>query len=146
MICSLRKQNCLLSTMPQGRARPFIQAPGVTDMMSGHMKDLRCLKREQAASRDSTLKGFKYQAGNRIRYSLSFLCTLRICVTVMFRPCRLSSTQIINKKWNIEANGRHNSLYPHQYVNKVITTKSSYCNSLRPSNIDGSVKHQCLSN
>lgn len=109
-----RAASCLLSTMPQGRTRPHILAPGVTDRMSGHMKELRCQKREQAASMDSTLRGFTYQAGNRIRYSLLFLHDLRICVIVICRTYKLPSTQTINVKANIESNGRHNSLYLHQ--------------------------------
>lgn len=62
------------------------------------MKGLSCLKGEVPVSRDSILEGLKNQTGNWIRYSLTFLHSLRISVTVMFKACGLSSTQAINER------------------------------------------------
>lgn len=71
---------------------PLYEATSMADGLFQQGEESKYLKIEQAAFRDCELKGFKNQTGNRIRLSLTFIQTLRICASVKFKTCTLSGT------------------------------------------------------
>lgn len=92
---SLVKQRTLYLFCLKGRIGTVCEATSMADGVS-QQEESKYLKIEQAAFRDSELKGFKNQTGNRM--SLTFIQTPRICAFVKFKPCGLSCTYAINEK------------------------------------------------